>query len=89
MSLNIGKITEFVGPFQGSRPIVPDDIALIKPSTKAMIIGTGGDVTVVLDANSLDDPVTFPAVPSGTILNVRAQQVKATATTALNIVALF
>ena len=59
---------------------------------KALWIGGTGDVTVITAGdnsnNGLGTPVTFSAVPAGTLLNVQVRAVMATGTTATNIVGL-
>lgn len=56
-------------------------------TTRALYIGTAGDVALILANDSA--AVTFKGVPAGTILPVRAKQVRSTGTTAADIVALF
>ena len=74
--------------------VVPHDVNVI-PATRKLYIGTVGDVKVVLQDNidsgigDVEEPVTFVAVPAGTILPVRAVKVLATGTTATNIVAMY
>lgn len=51
----------------------------------ALYVGTGGDVAITTSGS---DEVTFTSVPSGSILPVEAKIVKATGTTASNIIAL-
>lgn len=55
-------------------------------TTRALYVGTTGDVSVVTkDGNT----VTFAAVPAGAILPIRVTKVRSTGTTASNIVALW
>ena len=61
--------------------IAGTDLAL---TSKALYIGSGGDLTVVMADGA---PVTFKSVPSGLILPIRVLRVT-TASTATNIVAL-
>jgi hypothetical protein len=77
------------GPETGSRApfaITPHDVTEIPIIPKALYIGTGG--TVVLRGIDASADATFINVPNGFILDVRAQFVRATGTTASNIVAL-
>lgn len=71
-------------PAQNCFAIVPDDAADLPSVTKAIYIGTEGDVT--LRAAGDASAVTFRNVPAGFILDVRAATVHATGTTAADIV---
>lgn len=53
--------------------------------SRAIYVGTGGNLVAITIA---DAEVTFTAVPDGTILPIRAKRIKATGTTATNIVSL-
>lgn len=66
--------------------VTPDDGVELAKVTKALYIGTAGNVSIRAadDASS----VTFVGVPAGTILPVRARQVYNSGTTAGSIVAL-
>lgn len=66
--------------------IVPSDAAPLANVPKALYIGTGG--TVVLRTASGAADVTFKNLAGGQILPVRALYVRATGTTAADIVAL-
>lgn len=66
--------------------VVPHDSNLLPTIPKGLWIGTGGDVTLRAVNGGVD--VVFKAVPSGHILPVRAAAVRATGTTATDIVAL-
>lgn len=65
--------------------VIPSDGGDLPLLTKGIYIGTGGDVTLAPAAGS---DVTFRNVPSGAILDVRTRAVRATGTTASNIVGL-
>ncbi len=60
--------------------------AEIDPLPKAIYVGTGGDI-VLRGVDSAVD-VTFKSVPSGAILDVRAQYIRVAGTTASNLVGL-
>lgn len=68
---------------------VPARAAAVTPSDSATIfanalyVGGGGNVTVVTEGG---DTVTFSNVPAGTTIVIRATQVRATNTSATNIV---
>lgn len=66
--------------------ITPDDNADLTQATKAIYVGSEGDLTV-MTVNS-DTPVTFSNTISGSILDIRVQRVLATGTTAQNLVGL-
>lgn len=64
--------------------VVPHDLNELAVIPKALFVGTGGNVTVRgVDAAS---DVVFKNVASGQVLDVRAQFVRATGTTAADIV---
>ncbi len=67
-------------------PITPHATAEIDPLPKAIYVGTGGDI-VLRGVDSAVD-VTFKSVPSGAILDVRAQYIRVAGTTAANLVGL-
>jgi hypothetical protein len=66
--------------------IVPDDANDVDHGTKAIFIGVGGDVSLVSVRG--EQPVLFRNIPSGSILDVRVRAVKASGTTATDIVGL-
>lgn len=81
-----GQADSAMSPATRCFGIVPSDSSELAHATKAIYIGTAGDVTLVsLDA---DGPVTFRNVAAGSILDVRVRAVRATATTAADIVGL-
>jgi len=73
-------------PSRSTPPITPSDATPLTTVPKALYIGTGGNVTLRSVDDSFDS--VFKNVPSGAILAVRAQYVRATGTTAADIVAL-
>ena len=66
--------------------IIPDDSSELARVPKAIYIGSGGDVTLQAADNSQD--VIFRTVPSGTTLDVRANAVRSSGTTAADWVGL-
>jgi hypothetical protein len=72
-------------PYVRAEAVTPSDGAELAEISRALYIGGAGHVAVVTSGG---DAVTFSAVPVGTILPVRVRQVKATGTTATNILAL-
>lgn len=73
-------------PFAKFIAVTKSDTINFFEMTRSLYIGGAGDVTVLgMDGN----PVTFSAVPAGTILPIRVLRVYATGSTATNIVAMF
>lgn len=74
------------GPSRRPFTVTPHDTNELTFLPKALYVGTGG--TVILRGVDGATDVTFVNVANGQILDVRAQYVRATGTTAANIVAL-
>lgn len=75
-----------IAPAQTCFDITPDDGAELSLVTKALYVGSGGDIAVQpLEGASL---VTFRNVPSGATLDLRVTKVAATGTTASDIIGL-
>lgn len=62
------------------------EFSIFKPMSGLLYVGGAGDLAVVTDGG---DAVTFSAVPAGSFLPVHIKQVKATDTTATEILALW
>ena len=75
------------GPASHAFAVMPDDGSDLAVVTRGLYIGAGGDVSLVLKGDVA--PVTFPGVPGGTVLPLRAVRVRATGTTAADIVGLY
>lgn len=73
-------------PAEDAVAVTKADADLPNYPTRALYIGTAGDVVVQMASRST--PVTFKSVPAGTTLVIRARQVR-NATTAADIVALY
>jgi hypothetical protein len=73
-------------PARDAFAVTPHDANAIDPLPKALYVGTGG--TLVGRAAGASADVTFVNLQSGQILDVRLQYVRATGTTAANLVAL-
>lgn len=75
-----------IAPAKTAFEIAPDDNADLPGATKAVYVGTGGNITArPVDA---DADVTFRNVVAGTVLPVRMRAVRATGTTAADLVGL-
>jgi hypothetical protein len=66
-------------------PTDNDDLGVV---TKAIFVGVQGDVSLVPVDNPDNVGVVFRNVPAGSWLPVRARRVRATGTTATNLIAL-
>lgn len=66
--------------------ITPSDATDLTFVTRAVYVGTGGNVVAVDAAGTA---VTFSNVPDGSILPIRASRINSTSTTATNLVALW
>jgi hypothetical protein len=75
------------GPATRAAAVVPHDVDALPEVPKALYVGTGGTVTLRGAGGGRD--VEFKNVASGSYLLVRAQFVRATGTSAADIVALF
>lgn len=76
---------ELTGPATGAIAIVPSDSVEISRATRGIYVGGAGNLSVVF----VDDTaVTFSNVSAGTTLPLRVSRVKATGTTATNIIGL-
>ena len=75
-----------IAPSQFCFSVTPDDNVDLQSATKAIYVGLGGDVTLRPVDNSAD--VTFRNVPDGAVLDVRVSAIRATGTTATDIIGL-
>lgn len=75
-----------ISPARGGTPAVPNDTTELLQVSRALYVGQGGDIPLTLVDG---DTLVFEAVPSGSILPVRASIVRATGTTAAAIIALW
>jgi len=76
-------------PASNAFAITSDSENDLANSTRAIYVGTTGDLTVTMvDSGTANTFVTFATVPAGTVLPIRVQRVSA-ATTANNLVGMF
>lgn len=73
-------------PFLKGVSVTPSDSTVLK-KTRGLYIGSAGALRVILADDA--SPVSFAAVPAGTVLDVSVKQVMSTGTAASNIVALY
>jgi hypothetical protein len=65
--------------------VTPSDTVELTHISRAIYVGTGGNLVAVRTTGA---EVSFTAVPDGTMLPIRVKRIKATGTTATNIVSL-
>lgn len=73
--------------FRRAVAVTPSDIDDLESPSRALYIGTGGNLTVEMLNSSV--PVLFLAVPSGTILPIRVTKVLSTGTGADDIISMY
>lgn len=78
-----GSGDDLLSPASDGAAVTPSDTANLATASKRIWVGTTGNVALVTIRGTA---LTYNSVPSGTYLNVRAQQIKSTGTTATNIV---
>lgn len=78
--------SSLVSPATAGVAVLPSDTADLAQTSRALYVGQGGDLSLVLASGSA---VTLLAVPSGALLPLRARRVHATGTTAAGVVALW
>ena len=69
--------------------VTPSDTVDLPDITRAVYVGGAGDLTVIFQDDATATPVTFKAVPVGTVLAIAVGIIKSTGTTATNIVAMY
>ncbi len=83
---SVPGVLQAMVPDTSFRAVTPSDTVAIKGGVcRALYVGVTGDVSAI---NENGEAVVFTAVVGGTILPIVTKQVKATGTTATNIVAL-
>ena len=73
------------GPAAHGFAVTPSDSALLAETTRALYVGSAGNLVVVMASGST---ITFTAIPSGTVLPVRVSKIMATGTSATDILGL-
>ena len=73
-------------PAENAVAITPDDAAELAVAPRALFLGQGGDLAVVMLGG---ESVVFGNCPAGTLLPVRVARVRATGTTAARILGLW
>lgn len=74
-------------PYISGSTITPSDVTILNPATRGIYVGTTGNLSVILANDTV--ATVFNNVAAGFVLPLRATKVKATGTTASNLVALY
>ena len=82
------KASQVVTPPLNAKAITPANTDL-DYVTRAIYVGTTGNLAVRVVGEQGDEDVVFPAVPSGATIILVCKQIRTTGTTASNIVAMW
>lgn len=81
-----GAHATLADPASDGLAVAPSDTEDLALSTRAIYVGSDGDVAVEMVGGT---ELVFAAVNAGTVLPVRATKIRATGTTATSIIALW
>jgi hypothetical protein len=88
MPINTNLPSDRTAPARYARAVTPHaSNNLSDGACRALFIGTGGDVSLIAAAD--ESPVLFKNLAAGSVLDVATKAVRASGTTADNIVALY
>lgn len=76
----------FQGPWQNAAAVTPNDSADLTAVASALFVGGAGNIAVVTVGGH---EVTLNGATAGSVIQVRVKRVKATGTTATNLVGLW
>lgn len=79
--------TALNSPARNSFSITPNDSIDLSVTCRALFIGIGGDVSVILVGDT--SPTVFKNIQAGTIVPISVKRVEATLTTATDILGLY
>lgn len=77
-----------IAPFTKAVAVTPNDSTNLSYDTRALYIGGAGNVAVIMADDETNTAVVFSGVPVGAVLDISVKRVRATSTTATNILAL-
>lgn len=83
-----GVLTGGDAPALTAAPVTPSDTDLLLPPSRALWVGSTGDLAVVMEGDNSNTVITFIGIPSGTWMPLRVKFVME-ASTASDIVAVF
>lgn len=78
-------LVDAILPARTATAVVPSDAVALNPVPRGIFVGTGGDVTLRAVGSAAD--VTYRNLADASYIGVRVQYVRATGTTALNMIA--
>lgn len=78
-------LVDAILPARTAKAVVPSDIVALDPVPRGIYVGTGGDVTIRPVGSAVD--VTYRNLTDSSYIAVRVSHVRATGTTALNMIA--
>jgi len=81
-----GRADAISAPAQRGFAITPSDVADLAAETRGLWVGASGDLVLVLASG---DQVTLAGAVGGSVLPLRVARVKATGTTATQLVGLY
>ena len=81
-----GRADDIAAPARCGFAITASDVADLTAETRAVYIGSGGDLAVVLSSG---DEVSFAGLAGGSLLPIRARRIKSAGTTATFLVGLY
>lgn len=74
------------GPAANSIAVTPSDTVSLTATTRALYVGTSGNLTVLMAGGQT---TLFTAVPAGSLLPLQVTRVNATGTAATNLIAMW
>jgi hypothetical protein len=77
--------TSLTAPARNAAAVTPNDSTDLSNDSRALYVGGAGDLSIVTVGG---DTVTLSSVPAGSMLSIMVRRVRATGTTATNIVSL-
>lgn len=77
--------TSLTAPARNAAAVTPNDSTDLANDSRALYVGGAGDISIVTVGG---DTVTLSSVPAGAVLSIMVRRVRATGTTATNIVSL-
>ena len=80
------RAQDVAAPARRGFAIVASDTTDLAAETRAIYVGAAGDLSLILSSG---DAVTLAGVPGGSVLPLRLSRVKATGTTAAQLVGLY